>query len=303
MSNLKEHITASYGASMHQKTLKLKEAKKNIAKTKNQYIFLQRCVKHKLIPKSLRIGCPIKSLWAKKVVERYRMELLITTKNDAKHRYFKSLLTAKNIQEELSTILSREDIVLINTVTEKSREAMFIRSRERLVKKFNILLGLNETGREGKRNICVKTPILNLVPDDIPESHRELLSLGPKFVPHTKNIPYMDIISVTESSALKLEYGKKVCQAQVLRKDVLRILKTAKPVKDNLTRSQRTAIKEIKNDSDIKIYPFDKGSGLVRIKNKDAITKIREQIGDTEIIDEDPTEAFARYIRKTLGLK
>ena len=147
----------------------------------------------------------------------------------------------------------------------------------------------------------METPILNLVPDDIPESHRELLSLGPKFVPHTKKIPYMDIISVTESSALKLEYGKKVCQAQVLRKDVLRILKTAKPVKDNLTRSQRTAIKEIKNDSDIKIYPFDKGSGLVRIRNEDAITKIREQIGDTEIIDEDPTEAFARDIRKTLS--
>ena len=128
MSNLKEHITASYGASIHQKTLKLKEAKKNIAKTKNQYIFLQRCVKHKLIPKSLRIGCPIKSLRAKKVVERYRMELLITTKNDAKHRYFKSLLMAKNIREELSTILSREDIVLINTVTVKSRVAMFISS-------------------------------------------------------------------------------------------------------------------------------------------------------------------------------
>ena len=74
----------------------------------------------------------------------------------------------------------------------------------------------------------------------------------------------------------------------------------AKPVNDNMTREQRIAIKEIKNDNTIDIYPFDKGAGLVRIKREDAIRKIREQIGNTKIIDEDPTQTFATKIRTIL---
>ena len=111
-----------------------------------------------------------------------------------------------------------------------------------------------------------------------------------------KKIPFMDIITTTEASALKLEFEKKVCAAQVLRKDVLKVLKTAKPIDDNLSRTQRQSLKEIKEDPAISIYPFDKGTGFVRIRTDDAIQKIREQIGDTDIVDSDPTDIFARDI-------
>jgi len=303
MPTLKQYITASYGASTHNKTVKLKELKKNVAKTKNQFIFLQRCVKNKLIPKSLRIKCPVNNKRNKRIVEKYRFELLISTKNDAKHRFFNSLKEVKNIQDDLRLVLNNEDMIIVENVTEKSREMMFIRSKQRLIKKFEILCGQSKSNNNNDRQTLsyLKEPILNLVSEEIPPAHKEVLNLGPKFVPHTRKIPYMDIISTTESSALKLEYGKKVKEAQVLRRDVLRILKTAKPIKDNLTREQRTALKEIKDDPNISIYPFDKGTGLVRIRNEDAISKIREQIGETEIVSEDPTNSFARNIRTALG--
>ena len=60
-------------------------------------------------------------------------------------------------------------------------------------------------------------------------------------------------------------------------------------------------MKEIKEDPTISIYPFDKGTGLVRIKTEDAIRKIREQIGDTEIVERDPTDTFAKDIRTALA--
>ena len=116
-----------------------------------------------------------------------------------------------------------------------------------------------------------------------------------------KKIPFMDIVTTTEASALKLEFEKKVCEAQVLRKNVLKVLKMAKPIEDNLSRDQRKSLKQIMEDPSISIYPFDKGTGLVRIKTEDAITKIREQIGDTEIVNRDPTDAFARDIRNALA--
>ena len=74
----------------------------------------------------------------------------------------------------------------------------------------------------------------------------------------------------------------------------------AKPVEDNLTKEQRTAIEEIKKDKQVSIYPFDKGAGLVRIENGKAISKIKEQIGNTKIISTDPTKTFATKIRTML---
>ena len=55
----------------------------------------------------------------------------------------------------------------------------------------------------------IKDPVLNLASDQVPENYKELLCLGPEFVPHVKEISCMDIVSTTESSALKLEYDKK----------------------------------------------------------------------------------------------
>ena len=67
-----------------------------------------------------------------------------------------------------------------------------------------------------------------------------------------------------------------------------------------MTKEQRLALNEIRKDNEIAIYPFDKGSGLVRISNDEANKRIIEQIGNATIITEDPTPAFATKIRNIL---
>ena len=42
-------------------------------------------------------------------------------------------------------------------------------------------------------------------------------------------------------------------------------MKTNKKHKDNLSKGERSALKEIINDKDISIYPFDKGFGFMRV--------------------------------------
>ena len=150
-------------------------------------------------------------------------------------------------------------------------------------------------------NTTIKTTTLNLCGDVIPNHHRELLDLGPKFVPIRPKIPYMDIIAKTESTALKIKYKtKEETTSMKLRQDVLRDIKTAKPPRHNLTFNQRKALKELKADENIDIYPYDKGAGLVRIKRTDVISKIEEQIGNTEVITKDPTPSLARKFQTTL---
>ena len=94
-------------------------------------------------------------------------------------------------------------MTLIDEITENARETMVKQSKERLIKKFS---GLQNKSKEGKSNSFefIKNPVLNLAGDEISESHQEVLNLRQKFVPNPQRIHYMDIITTTESSSLKL---------------------------------------------------------------------------------------------------
>ncbi|XP_065652946.1 uncharacterized protein LOC136080259 [Hydra vulgaris] len=57
---------------------------------------------------------------------------------------------------------------------------------------------------------------------------------------------------------------------------------------------------ELKSSNTISIYPFDKGSGFVRINKTDALKKIEEQLGKSKIINYDPTQKLLRKVQNTL---
>lgn len=48
------------------------------------------------------------------------------------------------------------------------------------------------------------------------------------------------------------------------------------------------------------IYPYDKGSGFVRIPKEEADLRIKEQLTNTKIISEDPTPTILRKVQRTL---
>ena len=54
----------------------------------------------------------------------------------------------------------------------------------------------------------------------------------------------------------------------------------------------------MQHDKNISIYPFDKGTGFVVIKEKDPIQQIEEQIGKSKIIDYDPTPTLLNKLVK-----
>ena len=70
----------------------------------------------------------------------------------------------------------------------------------------------------------------------------------------------------------------------------------------HLNKTQRTALKQLKNDQQMKVYPFDKGIGFVLVNDIDDISKIEEQLGKSKIIDCEPTSLltgkFQRLLRK-----
>ena len=59
--------------------------------------------------------------------------------------------------------------------------------------------------------------------------------------------------------------------------------------RNNLIIGERKAVEEIKNDTSLKVDTFDNRSGLVSMKEEEAIMRIKEQIGKSNVIDYGPT--------------
>jgi len=70
--SLKDLLTTSYGAGIHELTTKYKKEATNSAKIKNQWVFLQRCAHHHVIPTSLQTRSPVNGKEAKKLNDKYR---------------------------------------------------------------------------------------------------------------------------------------------------------------------------------------------------------------------------------------
>ena len=109
----------------------------------------------------------------------------------------------------------------------------------------------------------------------------------------------MEIITATEPAPFNLEYHKKEADVKSLRQSVGHFLNKNRnmKMKDNLSKEQRKALKQIRQiNNNTKVYPFDKGSGVVVLSDGDVIKKIEKQLGKAKVIDEDPTQ---KYTRKT----
>ena len=112
----------------------------------------------------------------------------------------------------------------------------------------------------------------------------------------------MDIISATETYAIDLENSSKETDAEFLSQNVSQILNRNLNIKlrGDLSKPQRKALVQMKNNNDTTIYPFDKGSGFVGLSEKNAMQKIEEQLGKAKIAENDPTLKFTNKIQKIL---
>ena len=301
--SLKQLLVPAYGSSLFKETQDLQNTLCKIAKSKNQMIFITRCIHHGITPKFLRSTCPIKSKYAERIHMGYRRSLLKCAKKEATSRFYHQSKLATKLKESIRDQVSSDHFEIISKVTESSREKQFIQSRTKLKNKLDLLV--EEKDKKTRNNIqpskFMKNCVLNLVNDNIPDDENEILNLGPKFAVNPTKIPYMDIITSTEMKAISLEKEEKHTVAEQLRQDMINILSNAKTPKPNLTREQRATIKRITSNEDIDIYPYDKGSGFVRISRTEGLEKIENEIGNTVLLQNDPTKSILGKFQKLLA--
>ena len=114
-----------------------------------------------------------------------QQEISKACKKQCKAKNVFQLEKGRKIKSYLKNILSEENYILIQSVTDNSREKEFLKKKKQLVDKYNSLLDKYSQHSNYKTGF-IKPAILNLTNEEIPKHYEYLLNLGLKFVPTTK---------------------------------------------------------------------------------------------------------------------
>ena len=118
-------------------------------------------------------------------------------------------------------------------------------------------------------------------------AQRSVLAKGPNFVVTPRQPPNLEYITAIEAACTKLSQQ----DAEELRADVNRVLRSSHPPKPNLTKAQNIALRELKRDRDRIVLTADKGVAMVVMDKQDYINKANQLLNQNtyKVIPKDPT--------------
>ena len=102
-----------------------------------------------------------------------------------------------------------------------------------------------------------------------------------------QNLKY---ITAIEAACTKLSQQ----DAEELRADINRVLRSSHPPKPNLTKAQNSALRELKRDRDRIVLTADKGVAMVVMDRQDYINKANHLLNQNiyKVITKDPTNTI-----------
>ena len=102
--------------------------------------------------------------------------------------------------------------------------------------------------------------------------------------------PNLEYITAIEAACAKLSQQ----DAEELRANINRVLRSSHPPKPNLTKAQTSALRELKRDRDRIVLTADKGVAMVIMDRQDYINKANQLLNqDTyKVITKDPTNTI-----------
>ena len=104
----------------------------------------------------------------------------------------------------------------------------------------------------------------------------DLLAKGLSISITSKTLPNKNIIAIIEDAVKDLEKE----EADTIRVKVSLTLQNSKRPKNNLSRDERKALKELQSDTTIAILPADKGRSTVILTREDYLEKCMDHINN-----------------------
>ena len=144
--------------------------------------------------------------------------------------------------------------------------------------------------------------VINLSNKPLTPAQRSVLAKGPNFAVTPRQPPNLEHITAIEAACTKLSQQ----DAEELRADINRVLRSSHPPKPNLTKAQNIALRELKRDRDRIVLTADKGVAMVVMDKQDYINKANQLLNQNtyKVISKDPTNTIKNKLINILkGIK
>ena len=143
-----------------------------------------------------------------------------------------------------------------------------------------------------------KKRVINVSSRQLTHIETDLLAKGINFSITSKALPNKDIIATVEDAVKDLEKE----EADTIRAKESLTLQNSKPPKDNLSKDECKALKELQSDTSIVILPADKGRSTIILNCEDYLEKCMDHInnGPYQLLKKDPTTKIKTKTLKQL---
>ena len=191
-------------------------------------------------------------------------------------------------------------------MTEAIAEATFKRCRDRQIRKFDSLLRSSkpcpqkQTTIETTNSVDDKQKwIVNLSKHQLNEEETSVLTRGLNFAPTPSRIPISETIAGVEPALRTHHDDAKTDRA---RAAICNILRKAKPPRENTTKGERQALKNLQGNKDIVIVQADKRNATVIMDTNEYEDKALAILGKAPFarLQKDPTKKIEREINERL---
>ena len=187
------------------------------------------------------------------------------------------------------------DISWMNKHDGKMREKMRAIHEKKIIE---LTREIDSRKQGGTKRQCIDTSnVVNKSNALLTTAQLQVLSRGLNFVSIPKNINIVEVIANTEQALSNVpQLIKQLAISEI--STFAENWKKKKNTRDNLTREERNALKELKNNRDIMIVQADKGGKIVVMDREEYVVKVEEKLNDDKIyeITKNPTSIIKKKI-------
>ena len=264
------YIKMHYGETILAKIRKLEKTMINYSTYTNHLRFSLHCHHNKILPKDLELKSRIKT-------ERSNFYSALVN-CCCRSGYISIMLyvigstTAGKILESITP----KKFHLVEKIHENSYKKSFELIKKRHIRKFNELISKNKVTQSATNITDKKKWVINMSSKQLTHIETDLLAKGLNFSITSKTLPNKDIIATVEGAVKDLEKE----EADTIRTKVSLTLQNSKPPKDNLSKHERKALKELQSDTAVVILRADKGRSTVILNREDYLEKCIDHLNN-----------------------
>ncbi|GJQ73285.1 hypothetical protein Trydic_g13657 [Trypoxylus dichotomus] len=238
---------------------------------------------------------PVSSNRAKRIANR-ASEALVRGRINYR-RLAKIRITQEcEIKQKIGEIVNEEDFTNICAAVQRSCSRINGQVKDKQRRKLKSLIRQKESNSVDSRKA-----VINLSSKQLDDNAIKILNKGMKFAIAPTRIPTLDMILAVEMAAGKIQPPEAVDE---YRWKIRTAVERAKPkqIRQNISKAERSSLKELMSDKNIKILPADKGNATVIMDAGTYNIKIQEIINEEKYneLKKDPTASVESKIQQTL---